>query len=331
MSNPFISVISSNFNGATYLPRLLDTLFSQRGVRLEIIVVDRHSTDESKSILDRYPEVKIVTEPPETGLVAGYAAGARHATADHLFFCNEDMWFDDECLSELVSHIDLTRRVASADPWQWTYDASVWIHGGTRFAPGTMRSRSPYPLRRNEFSVPLHPGTEIPFGCAGAIMIHRVAYEEAGGWDGTFFLDQEDVDLFIRMWQRGWKCVTVPTAKVYHAVNASNSKSIRGGKLMVGKRRYISNRSSVVIIAVKHFGVRALVLALLYWIEVHARHVILLRPKTSWWNMLTVREFGRRLVPALRYRAANAQLRRSKPGENLFTDPKFQLGDSHLP
>ena len=89
---PTVSVVVSNFNGAKYLPRLLETLRAQRGVAVEIIIVDRNSTDGSAEILAAHPDVKVVQEPPESGLVTGYAVGAAHATSELLFFCNEDMW-----------------------------------------------------------------------------------------------------------------------------------------------------------------------------------------------------------------------------------------------
>ena len=81
-----VSAIISNFNGAKFLPRLLSSLRSQREVDVEIIVVDRQSTDESAAILAGHPDLKVLQEPPESGLVSGYDAGARVATSDLLFF-----------------------------------------------------------------------------------------------------------------------------------------------------------------------------------------------------------------------------------------------------
>lgn len=104
-----VSVIVSNFNGAKYLPRLLETLLAQRGVRTQIIVVDRNSSDDSAKILAAASEVVVVRERPESGLATGYAIGAEHATEELLFFCNEDMWFDPDCLRLLAERIDLTR------------------------------------------------------------------------------------------------------------------------------------------------------------------------------------------------------------------------------
>jgi GT2 family glycosyltransferase len=319
-----VSVVVSNFNGAKYLPRLLDTLQSQRGVEADIVVVDRYSTDDSAKILAAYPEVRVVKEKPESGLVAGYSVGAEHASHDLLFFCNEDMWFDPDCLSSLASRIDLANRVAATDPWQWTYDGKTLIHAGTRFQTCRLYLNSPYPFRRYEFICPLATGTVVPFGCAGAILIHRKVYEELGGWDRSFFLDCEDVDFFLRAWQASWKCVTIPEARVYHAVNVSNEKVIAGGRDRVSRRRYISGRSSMMILGVKYFSLRYAVIPSIVWAVSMARHAAMLDITKVWWYLLAARESIRRLGPALAFRRANRDALHIRPGEAFFRDPNFQ-------
>jgi GT2 family glycosyltransferase len=322
---PRVSAIISNFNGAQYLLKLLETLRAQRGVDVEIIVVDRNSTDESAGILAANPDVMVIKEPPESGLVTGYAVGAGHATTDLLFFCNEDMWFEPDCLQRLAGQIDVTRRVAAADPWQWTYDGQHWIHGGTGFRAIRLDLNCPYPFRQCEFTVPLAEGTIVPLGCAGAIMIHRKAYEELGGWDRQFFLDHEDVDLFLRAWQAGWLCATVPTAKVYHAVNVSNAKLINKGRQRVFPRRYISGRSSVLILGVKYFSLRYVLLLLLIWAAAAASHALKLRFISFWWDLLAGKEFLGRLPEALRYRRSRGLAIRQRRGEYFFRAPEFQV------
>lgn len=322
-----VSVIISNFNGSKYLPRLLETLRAQCGVELQIIVVDRHSNDGSSEILALNPDVMVVREPPETGLVSGYAVGAEHARHELLFFCNEDMWFDPNCLQQLARRIDLSRRVAATDPWQWTYDRLVWIHGATRFHAARLDLTCPYPFRRYDFKHELAAGGEVPFGCAGAVLIHRAVYREVGGWDRGFFLDHEDVDLFLRTWQAGWKCITVPEAKVYHAVNVSNDKTIQQGRLQVSKRRYISGRASVIIMGVKYFSEWYALIPVLVWCGLLFRHAFLLRFRQVWWNLLAGMEALSRLPAALRYRQLKYLRNAAKPGEAFFTAPNFQARD----
>src|SRR5262245_19187498 len=128
-----VSVIVSNFNGATYLPRLLETLEAQQGVTLEIIVVDRHSTDESASILAAHPDVKVVEEPPESGLVAGYLAGVAHAQYENYFFCNEDMWFPPDCLGLVEAQVVAEPRVGAVMPVQLNYAGTRTVNRGLWF------------------------------------------------------------------------------------------------------------------------------------------------------------------------------------------------------
>ena len=312
-----ISVIISNFNGLKYLPRLIETLAGQQQVTTEIIVVDRQSTDGSLEYLREHPEVRVISEPPATGLVAGYAAGAKVASHDLLFFCNEDMWFDPMCLYSLEKQIDLAAGIAAADPWQWTYDGKSWIHGGVRFLRRSWDSNSPYPMRGFDFTVGLVTGQRVPFPCAGAFLMHRRAYEEIGGWDTSFFLDHEDIDLFVRAWQRGWHCVTVPEAKVYHAVNASNVKTLSSGQKVL-PRRYIANRSNLAVIGLKYYSGLSLALAWSPLVVPLAMDLVKFR-----WNKLaldwkSLRFTIQRMKDVRAYRQRNREWINAKPGDRFF-------------
>jgi len=325
---PPVSVVVSNLNGARYLPRLLDTITAQRGVRTEIIVVDRHSTDASMEILSGYPAVHVVQEPPQTGLVAGYAAGAEHASHQLLFFCNEDLYLDEHCLCELASRIDLRRRIAACDPWQWTYGREQWIHGGIRFRPCLWHIYSPFPFRMFDATVPLLDGARTAFGSAGAVMVHASAYNQIGGWDTSFFLDYEDIDLFIRAWQRGWKCVTVPSARVFHAVGASNDQFVAAQP--ASRRRYVSHRANVVIIAFKYFSPAVAALGALNWVATVMVNLGLLRWRTARLDLVVVREVSRRLPGVVAFRRRSRSWNRAMPGERFFLDPQLSVDGEGL-
>ena len=325
-----VSVIISNFNGAKYLPRLLQSLQAQQEVTPKIIVVDRNSTDESPAILAQHPDVTVVTEPPESGLVAGYHAGTRIAQCEHLFFCNEDMWLGPDCLARLEREIDLTRRVACADPWQWTYDGSRLIHSGVQIRRHWNRG-SPYPryeFSQNEFTT---CGHLVACACAGAMMIHRLAYHDVGGWDTTFFLDHEDTDLSIRLWQHGWLTVTVPEAKVFHAVGASNHKVIPKGNVPVGKKRYVSASSNQFVVAWKLFSPNLWLMPFVPWLETVLKDLFKLRLRRAAWDILAFMTTLARLPHVFRFRRSNRMARRRRPAESFFLDKTLQFGSSVKP
>lgn len=323
-----VSVIVSNMNGKRFLPRLLETLRGQRNVTAQLIVVDRHSHDGSREWLAEQLDVTLVDEPPETGLVCGYAAGVAHARHEHLFFCNEDMWFDPQCLHLLEARIDVTNRVVAADPWQWTYDGGRLIHAGTRFHGARWNLLSPYPLRRYAFTEPLAAGELVPFPCAGAFLMHRAAYEDAGGWAADFFLDHEDVDLFLRVWQRGGLCVSVPEARVYHAVGASNVQQIVTLNTPVQRRRVISGLASTSVIGLKYFTGVSFLYPWLFPAVCVAKDLLRLRFGQAWLSLQAAAEVLRRLPGALHFRAAWSPCNRARPGQDFFRAPQFNVACS---
>ena len=312
-----ISVVVSNFNGLNFLPRLLETLRAQRGVVTEIIIVDRESRDGSREYLAQFPEIKIVTEPALTGLVSGYAAGAALAKYDHFFFCNEDMWFGPDCLRLLLERIALPDRIAAADPWQWTYDGADWIHGGTRFYRCNLEINSPYPRRAFNFTVPLAAGARVPFPCAGAFLIHREAYRDIGGWDTSFFLDHEDIDLWVRAWQKNWHCVTVPEAKVYHAVNAANLKKVADGRT-VQPIRYVSGRSNLAVIGLKYYSGTSLAIPCLSLLMPLIVDAAKLRPAKMLLDFKAIVLTMKRMRLVRNFRRGNHAWAKLKPGNRFF-------------
>ena len=318
-----VSVIANNFNGERFLPNLLSSLRAQRGVTLEIIVVDRHSTDKSLEILSQQLDITVVHLPPELGLAAGYAAGVLKAACGNLFFCNEDMWFDPDCLHNLEKQISRERRIGIADPWQWDYQGAQVIHMGTQLVRH-WDPRSVLPTWSFEQS-PHIPGGELTaMACAGAMMIDRSVYEEIGGWDTSFFLDYEDTDLCIRAWQRGWHCVTVPEARVFHALGMSNANVLPAVRTTVGRRRYVSASSNYIIVAAKYFRWRSVLLAVLARIDRFLRNSIKLRFKLAFLDLESLWLSIRRLPQALQFRRSNRLWSSNRPGEGFFLDPAFR-------
>ncbi len=319
-----ISVIISNFDGAGFLPKLLNSLAAQTGVETEIVIVDRESRDESRAILARYKAVKIMTYPAEAGLCAGYAAGADAASGKLLFFANEDLHLHPDCLYELATRIDPTRRIAAADPWQWTYDGSVWTHGVTRFKPARCDLYSPDPGRSFNFTCDFPDGSRTPLASAGAFLIDREAFREVGGWDRSFFLDYEDVDLFLRLWQRGWHCVGVKSARVFHTANSANTKTTREG-IVVPHRRYVSARSNLHALAIKYYSRTALTRSAALWPMLLINNLRKGRWRLAGLDLRVLADLARRLPALTRYRRSHRLVNQQSPGELFFRDSEFQI------
>lgn len=88
-----LSVVVPVYNVADYLPAALDSVLAQKGVALQVVVVDDGSTDSSGRIADeyaaRYPRVRVV-HTANAGLGAARNEGARHCIGELLTFCDSD-------------------------------------------------------------------------------------------------------------------------------------------------------------------------------------------------------------------------------------------------
>ena len=61
---------------------------------------------------------------------------------------------------------------------------------------------------------------------AAAMLVRRSMFDELGGFDETFFMEWEDLDLCWRGWLRGWPTVYVSDAHVRHRVGAVTTSDV---------------------------------------------------------------------------------------------------------
>lgn len=91
--NDVISVIVPVYNVAAYLPQCLDSILNQDYGKLEVILIDDGSEDESGMICDRYAQqdsrVRVIHQK-NGGAAAAKNAGLRAATGEYLSFVDSD-------------------------------------------------------------------------------------------------------------------------------------------------------------------------------------------------------------------------------------------------
>jgi GT2 family glycosyltransferase len=317
-----ISFIVSNFNGAKYLPRLLESLKAQQGVTLEIIIVDRDSKDDSLNILAAHPEVCVVQHPPEHGLVSGYAEGFKHASQDLVFFSNEDMWFAPDCLRLCAEALLSDDRVGAVMPTQLRYDGQSLYCCGIWFAASLWNRALTYPFRKSAYHR-IKDTARVSFANAGACLMRRTAYQQAGGWDTTFFLDDEDTDLGLRLWQMDWKCLSVAGAVLGHAVGASNTQTIPNVGTVVGKKRYAHGLSNFLAIGIKSFSPAAVMLPFICFADRLLRNVLRMRLQLALLDVQGLWLTFCRLPQLLESRRSRAGWNARKPGQGFFKEPEF--------
>lgn len=101
-----VTVIVASYNHARFLERRMDSLLRQTYAKLEILVIDDRSPDNSVQILRRYesdPRVKLIAREQNGGWVAVSNQGVDLAHGEFLLFGNCDDACDPRMIERLVA------------------------------------------------------------------------------------------------------------------------------------------------------------------------------------------------------------------------------------
>ncbi len=219
MSEPLISVIIPNWNGAAHLPTCLEALRRQTYARREVIVVDNGSMDDSLRILARYPEVRILALGSNRGFAGAVNAGIRVALGEIMVLLNNDTEVSPTWLEALAAAFERHPDAGLLASKILLFDRRNVFHSAGDYyrVDGIPGNRGVWEQDIGQYD---HE-EEVFSACGAAAAYRRDLFHDIGLFDEDFFYSCEDVDLAWRAQIAGWNCWYVPTAVVYHKLSAT--------------------------------------------------------------------------------------------------------------
>jgi GT2 family glycosyltransferase len=229
-----VAVIVS-YRSAVDLPRCIAAL--QRELTRpsdRIVVVDNASTDDSVCVA-RAAGVAVVALPHNVGFGAGCNRGAGEAPGHDVLLVNPDAVAQANSVTAL-------RRALAADVRRGVVGPRiVRTDGGPE--PGCRRSFPRpsvaffrlsrldrlFPRRFGAYNrLDADPATAGPIeaGSGAALFIRREAWDEVAGFDESFFMYGEDLDLCYRLSLAGWRAWYEPAACFVHT-KAASTRQVR--------------------------------------------------------------------------------------------------------
>jgi GT2 family glycosyltransferase len=219
-----ISVIIVNWNGKGFLADCLSALRRQTFRDFETILVDNGSTDGSgEFVRTEFPEVTVLPLSDNRGFTGGNIAGYAIARGELIVLLNNDTEADSHWLEEMHHAAQVYPVAGSFASKMMYFDERNRIEncGYDLAVAGTTID-----LGRDEVDSPKWACPRSVFGaCGGAAVYRRSMLEEVGFFDPNFFLIYEDVDLSFRARLRGYECIYIPGAVVYHRYRSSIGKA----------------------------------------------------------------------------------------------------------
>jgi glycosyltransferase involved in cell wall biosynthesis len=198
--SPLVSVIMAAYNAADHIGEALESALAQDWRPLEVVVVDDGSTDDTAAIVARYPDVMYVRQDNQ-GPSAARNTAAEHSSGEFLANFDSDDLLPTTRVSDQVSFLLAHPELGAV------FGRQEWMN-----APEWMARDSVY---GDVDGIPL-----------SSVMFRRNVFFDLGGYD-TSFVHGEDMDLLVRMRERGIEYQVIPEIVLYRRHQDS---SLTGGR-----------------------------------------------------------------------------------------------------
>lgn len=224
MSGGPLRVVVVTFSPGESLPAFLDSLAAATSAPYEVVLADNGSTDGAPAAAADGGRVRLLPTGGNLGYGLAANLGAAGASGRWLVVANPDVTWSPGSLDTLLAAARRWPRAGCLGPAIRTPDGALYpsarafpsLGRGVGHAllgwcwPGNPWTRS----YRAETGAPVE-------GTAGwlsgsCLLLRREAFEQVGGFDPSYFMYCEDMDLCRRLAEAGWQSIYVPAAVVTH-------------------------------------------------------------------------------------------------------------------
>lgn len=228
------SAVVVNYNARDHLLACVQSLRAE-GVR-DIVVADNASRDGSREALATAdPQVRFHPTGSNLGYGAGANRGARATdpATPYLLCMNPDARLEPGAVKALVETLDLRPDVAIVGPRIEQPDGALYPSARTfpsladavgHAFLGMVWPSNPFTRRYRMLDWDHAAAADVDWVSGSCFLVRRAAWDEIGGFDESYFMYAEDVDLCWRARGAGWQVVYEPAARVVHTQGASTDR-----------------------------------------------------------------------------------------------------------
>jgi GT2 family glycosyltransferase len=291
-----LSIVIVNYKAWPHISRLLDALADEFPGDWEIVIVDNESEPNAfAEFSGRYPWVRMIANPTNSGFGHGCVIGVAETSGTQLLFMNPDVMtsVDDirTLIAEKAAHPDIgiltARQVGRDGRPQKVFDEFPGVANQSKLLKALMRRLSPG--RKPDPRATYDSLVYCDWVTGSLILIDRADYDRIGGWCADYWMYAEDADLCKRAQDLGMRVACTPAIEVFHAHGGSSRinvdvKSMTKLEVIISKHVYVHNHL---------VGIRRYV--------AHAMIALVRLPGLVLTSLLDLLTLGR--VPALRVRS----------------------------
>jgi N-acetylglucosaminyl-diphospho-decaprenol L-rhamnosyltransferase len=217
-----VAAVVVSYNAASHLASCLASLV---GEGLEaVVVVDNGSTDESAAVATR-AGARWVAAGQNLGYGRAANMGARAVSEPYLLICNPDLEVQPGMVDALVRRMQATPALGVVGPKILNPDRTLYPSARTfpdlvdAMGHGLLSQiarDNPFTRRYRLLDWDHAKPAEVDWVSGACFLVRREAWTAIGGFDPSYFMYMEDVDLCWRLRQHGWRVGYEPAASVIH-------------------------------------------------------------------------------------------------------------------
>jgi N-acetylglucosaminyl-diphospho-decaprenol L-rhamnosyltransferase len=227
-----IDIVVVTYSPGQSLAHFLDSLAKATSAPTDVVLADNGSTDGSIESAATRPGVRIVHTGGNLGYGRAANAGVAVSSSAFVVVSNPDIVWQPDALDQLIAAAETWPKGGAFGPLINTPAGE--IYPSARELPSLARGighalfgwwwpSNPWTAAyRRERGEP----TEGPVGwlSGSCLLLRRSAFEQIGGFDPSYFMYFEDVDLGDRLGRAGWQNIYVPRAEVVHTGGHATSR-----------------------------------------------------------------------------------------------------------
>ena len=221
-------VVVVTYESEHWIDGCLASLVDQPGVG-RVVVVDSASSDATGAVVERYAERDV--HWLALGVNRGFGAAANRGVASTssaaVLIVNPDLIVEPGSVLRLRALLDTNDGLAVVGPT--VTDLEGVVYPSARSFPNLVDAAGHAFVglfwRANPWSTRYLQPKRTDWVSGTAMLIRRTAFESVGGFDESYFMYVEDVDLCWRLARAGWSVDVVRAAVVRHGVGGSSGRT----------------------------------------------------------------------------------------------------------
>ena len=229
MGAPKVSVLIPTYNYAGYLAEAIESVLSQSYADFELLIIDDHSTDDTKEVVSRYAgkdeRILFKVNPHNVGMVENWNLCLGQAKGEYVkYLFGDDLLWSADALRLMVEALDKAPGVSLVASARRIIDSAgkpiaIWTHfpDTSRMDGGLVINRC---LREQKNLV----------GEPSAVLFRKGSCKE--GFNSKF-LHIVDMEFWFRLLEKGGFAYINRPLAAFRRHNAQRSKSNGGNPLIL--------------------------------------------------------------------------------------------------